>query len=86
MLNLEPETRPTKLFAQVFTKPGNLMTGGLRRLSEVNPRLDLGGLDPGEYNVRLIGYWQFEDNEISCSPRYTPTRRSSACTFPARSN
>ena len=39
---IEPETRPTKLFAQVFTKPGNLMTGGLRRLSEVNPRLDLG--------------------------------------------
>ena len=60
---IEPETRPTKLFAQVYTRPGNLMTGGLRRLSEVNPRLDLGGLDPGEYNVRLIGYWQ--DNEIS---------------------
>ena len=60
---IEPETRPTKLFAQVFTKPGNLMTGGLRRLSAVNPRLDLGDLDPGEYNVRLIGYWQ--DNEIS---------------------
>ena len=27
---IEPETRPTKLFAQVFTKPGNLMTGGRR--------------------------------------------------------
>ena len=57
---IEAETTPTKLFAQVYTKPGNLMVGGLRRLSAVNPKLDL-ALSPGEYNVRLIGYWQ-DDN------------------------
>ena len=59
---IEPETRPTKLFAQVYTKPGNIMVGGLRRLSAVNPKLDV-DLSPGEYNVRLIGYWQ--DNNVS---------------------
>ena len=59
---IDAETSPTKLFAQVYTKPGNLMVDGLRRLSTVNPKLDL-NLSPGEYNVRLIGYWQ--DNEIS---------------------
>lgn len=57
---VEAETRPTKLFAQVYTKPGNIMVGGLRRLSAVNPRLEL-DLSPGEYHVRLIGYWQ-DDN------------------------
>ena len=59
---IEAETRPTKLFARVHTKPGNILVGGLRRLSTVNPRLDL-ELSPGEYNVVLIGYWQ--DNEVS---------------------
>ena len=60
---IEAETRPTKLFARVHTKPGNIMVGGLRRLSAVNPKLDL-DLSPGEYNVvRLIGYWQ--DNNVS---------------------
>ena len=59
---IEAETRPTKLFARVHTKPGNILVGGLRLLSTVNPRLDL-ELSPGEYNVVLIGYWQ--DNEVS---------------------
>ena len=59
---IEAEERPTKLFAQVYTKPGDIMVGGLRRLSAVNPKLDL-DLSPGEYNVRLIGYWQ--DNNVS---------------------
>ena len=59
---IEAETRPTKLFARVHTKPGNIMVGGLRRLSAVNPRLDL-ELSPGEYNVVLIGYWQ--DNNVT---------------------
>ena len=59
---IESETRPTKLFAQIYTKQGNLRVGSLIRLSTVNPKLDL-DLSPGEYNVRLIGYWQ--DNEIS---------------------
>ena len=71
---IEAETRPTKLFARVHTKTGNIMVGGLRRLSAVNPRLDL-ELSPGEYNVVLIGYWQ--DNEVSYE---------FGCIFPARSN
>ena len=62
-ITIEAETRPTKLFAQVYTKPGNIMVGGLRRLSAVNPKLDL-DLSPGEYHVRLIGYWQ-DNNNVS---------------------
>ena len=61
---VEAETRPTKLFAQVYTKPGNIMVGGLRRLSAVNPRLEL-DLSPGEYNVRLIGYWGGNNDNVS---------------------
>ncbi len=59
---VEAEDTPTRLFAQVYTRQGNLMVGSSRRLSAVNPKLDL-ALSPGEYNVRLIGYWQ--DNEVS---------------------
>ena len=61
-VGIEAKTKPTKLFAQVFTKPGNITVGNLRHLTTVNPSLDL-DLGPGEYNVRLIGYWQY--NEVS---------------------
>ena len=57
-VGIEAKTKPTKLFAQVFTKPGNITVGNLRHLTTVNPSLDL-DLGPGEYNVRLIGYWQY---------------------------
>ena len=60
---IDADTRPTKMFAQVYTRPGNLMVGGLRRLTTGAPWLDLADVGPGVYNVRLIGYWQ--DNEIS---------------------
>ena len=60
---IDAETRPTKMFAQVYTRPGDIMVGGLRRLTTGAPSLDLADVGPGVYNVRLIGYW--EDNEIS---------------------
>ena len=61
-VGIEAETKPTKLFAQVFTKTGDMVVGHLRHLATVDPSLDL-DLEPGEYNVRLTGYWQ--DNEVS---------------------
>ena len=61
-VGIEAESKPTKLFAQVFTKTGDMVVGNLRHLATVNPSLDL-DLEPGEYNVRLIGYWQ--ENEVS---------------------
>ena len=60
---IDADTRPTKMFAQVYTRPGNIMVGSLRRLTTGAPSLDLSDVGPGVYNVRLIGYW--EDNEIS---------------------
>ena len=51
------------MFAQVFTRPGTIMVGGLRRLSTTAPGLDLAGLGPGVYNIRLIGHWQ--DNRVA---------------------
>ena len=62
-ITIDAESVPSKLFAQVYTKPGNIKVGGLRRLSAINPRLDLQDVGPGLYNVRLIGYW--EDNNVS---------------------
>ncbi len=61
-VGIEAETKPTKLFALIFTKTGDMVVGNLRHLATVNPSLDL-DLEPGEYNVRLIGYWHA--NEVS---------------------
>ena len=62
-IRIDADTRPTKMFAQVFTRPGTIMVGGLRRLSTTAPRLDLADVEPGVYNVRLIGHWQ--DNRVA---------------------
>ena len=62
-IKIDADTRPTKMFAQVFTRPGTIMVGGLRRLSTTSPGLDLAGLGPGVYNIRLIGHWQ--DNRVA---------------------
>ena len=62
-ITIDADTRPTKMFAQVFTRPGTIMVGGLRRLSTTSPGLDLAGLGPGVYNIRLIGHWQ--DNRVA---------------------
>ena len=60
---IDADTRPTKMFAQVYTRPGNIMVAGPMRLTTDSPWLDVSEVSPGDYNVRLIGYW--EDNEIS---------------------
>ena len=62
-IRIDADTRPTKMFAQVFTRPGTIMVGGLRRLSTVAPGLDLVDVGPGVYNVRLIGHW--EENRVA---------------------
>ena len=62
-IKIDADTRPTKMFAQVFTRPGTIMVGGLRRLSTVAPGLDLSDVGPGVYNVRLIGHW--EENRVA---------------------
>ena len=62
-ITIDADTRPTKMFGQVFTRPGTIMVGGLRRLSTTSPGLDLAGLGPGVYNIRLIGHWQ--DNRVA---------------------
>ena len=62
-IKIDADTRPTKMFAQVFTRPGTIMVGGLRRLSTVSPGLDLSDVGPGVYNVRIIGHWQ--DNRVA---------------------
>ena len=62
-IRIDADTRPTKMFAQVFTRPGTIMVGGLRRPSTVSPALDLSDVGPGVYNVRIIGHW--EDNRVA---------------------
>ena len=63
-IRIDAETTPIRMFAQVFTRPGTIMVGGLRHLSTTSPGLDLAGLDPGVYNVRLIGHWH-GDNRVA---------------------
>lgn len=63
-IRIDAEMTPSKMFAQVFTRPGTIMVGGLRRLSTTSPGLDLSDLDPGVYNVRLIGHWH-GDNRVA---------------------
>ncbi len=62
-IRIDADARPSKVFAQVFTRPGTIMVGGLWRLSTVAPGLDLADVGPGVYNVRIIGHW--EDNRVS---------------------
>ena len=62
-IKIDADTRPTKMFAQVFTRAGAVMVGGLRRPSTVSPALDLSDVGPGVYNVRIIGHW--EDNRVA---------------------
>ena len=44
---IDADTRPNKMFAQVYTRPGGIMVGGLRHLSTGTPRLDLADVGPG---------------------------------------
>ena len=62
-IKIDADTRPTKIFAKLFTRTGNIMAGGLRRLSTTSPELDLADVGPGVYNVRLTGHWH--DNRVA---------------------
>ena len=62
-IKIDADTRPTKMFAKLFTRTGNIMAGGLRRLSTTSPELDLADVGPGVYNVRLTGHWH--DNRVA---------------------
>ena len=62
-IRIDADTRPTKMFAKLFTRTGNIMAGGLRRLSTTSPELDLADVGPGVYNVRLTGHWH--DNRVA---------------------
>ena len=62
-IKIDSDTRPTKIFAQVITRPGGIMVGNLGRPSTVGPKLDLAQFGPGVYNVRVIGHWG--DNRVA---------------------
>ena len=57
-VRVDSETRPDKMFAQVYTRHGNIMVDFLQLGTEY-PFLDL-ELDPGDYHVRLIGQWLYD--------------------------
>ncbi len=53
-ITIDAETRPSKMFAQMFTRPGAIMAGGLRRLSTTSPGLDLAGLGPVPVSTTFV--------------------------------
>ena len=67
-VRIEAETPPDKVFAQVFTRHGNLMVEFLQ-LGPAYPALDL-DLDPGDYHIRVIGQWQYTDASAPLGRRY----------------
>ena len=67
-VGIESETRPDKVFAQVYTRHGNLMVEFLR-LGPNYPALDL-DLDPGDYHIRIIGQWPYNDPSAPLGRRY----------------
>ena len=52
-IGIESETRPDRLFAQVYTRHGDLMVDSLQ-LGPNDPMFDL-ALDPEDYHIRVIG-------------------------------
>ena len=67
-VTIESETRPDNVFAQVFTRNGNLMVEFLQ-LGPNYPALDL-DLDPGDYHIRVIGQWPYADASAPLGRRY----------------
>ena len=57
-VRIDAETRPRNVFAQVFTRSGNILVD-FRETNTEYPILDL-DLDPGDYHIRVIGQWQKE--------------------------
>ena len=67
-VGIESETRPDRVFAQVYTRHGNLMVEFLR-LGPTYPVLDL-DLDPGDYHIRVIGQWQYSESGANLDRRF----------------
>ena len=55
-VDVTPAVRPDRLLATIFTHPGEVMVGGLLRLSPTRRELVV-DLPPGKYNVRLHAQW-----------------------------
>ena len=68
LVTIESEIRPDNVFAQVFTRNGNLMVEFLQ-LGPNYPALDL-DLDPGDYHIRVIGQWPYSDPSAPLGRRY----------------
>ena len=67
-VRIDSETRPDKMFAQVYTRHGNIMVDFVQ-LGTTYPVLDL-ELDPGDYHIRLIGQWQYNETTSYTERRY----------------
>ena len=68
LVGIESETRPDRVFAQVYTRHGNLMVEFLR-LGPNYPALDL-DLEPGDYHIRVIGQWPYNDASAPLGRRF----------------
>ena len=67
-VRIESDTPPDNVFAQVFTRRGDLMVEFLR-LGPNYPTLEL-DLDPGDYHIRVIGQWPYTDPGAPLGRRY----------------
>ena len=67
-VRVDSERRPDKMFAQVYTKDGNIMVDFLQ-LGTRYPVLDL-DLDPGDYHIRVEGQWQYKETTEYVERRY----------------
>ena len=56
LIEITPDSRPTKLLATVFTQPGEVMASDLLHLSTVEREFVV-DMPPGRYNVRLHAQW-----------------------------
>ena len=68
LVRIESDSPPENVFAQVFTRRGDLMVEFLR-LGPNYPALDL-DLDPGDYHIRVIGQWPYSDPGAPLGRRY----------------
>ena len=68
-ITITPDERPTKLMATIFTRPGEILLGGLMHLSQVKPELVV-DMPPGRYNVRLHAQWFEGGSEINHKVNY----------------
>jgi len=67
-VTIESETRPERVFANVYTRHGNLMVESMQ-LGPNHPALDL-DLEPGDYHIRVIGQWPYPDPGAPLGRRY----------------